>query len=314
MKIHSFRALVLGLLVSGLAQANNPACIDECAKAFASKNYSVALTECTAAAEYGHVPAQRFLGSMYAAGWGTQKDYNKSAYWLRKAADQGDASAQKYLSKLEGKPYQAPIRKAEIVQAENALSQAAPIVAQPQAAVVTEVKTAPQVKGPVVATEAKINSLQDVIAECDKAYYADDHSTAYRVCGVAAEQGDVRAQFKVGLMYFSGKGVSKDYKGALKWYRKAAEQGYGPAQMGIGYMYEKGLGGVNKDDLEALTWYRKAADQGNESAQSAIDAIKRRSENRNSGSSGYSTGGYQFPRNWGGTPCGHNGRFDASCF
>lgn len=97
------------LMIAGVAQANNPACIDECAKAFASKNYSVALTECTAAAEYGHVPAQRFVGTMYAAGWGTQKDYNKSVYWLRKAADQGDASAQKYLSKLEGKPYQPPV-------------------------------------------------------------------------------------------------------------------------------------------------------------------------------------------------------------
>ena len=41
-----------------------------------------------------------------------------------------------------------------------------------------------------------------------------------------AEQGDADAQFNLGYLYESGRGVSQDYNEAAKWYRKAAEQGH----------------------------------------------------------------------------------------
>ena len=75
-----------------------------------------------------------------------------------------------------------------------------------------------------------------------------------------AEKGNAAAQFNLGLMYASVKGVPKDLKEAAKWCRKAAEQGYAPAQLFLGFMYEKGQG-VLEDDKEAVKWYRKAAEQ-----------------------------------------------------
>ncbi len=42
---------------------------------------------------------------------------------------------------------------------------------------------------------------------------------------VAAERGDIDAQYNLGLMYENGNGVAKDEAKAIKWYRKAAEQG-----------------------------------------------------------------------------------------
>lgn len=39
------------------------------------------------------------------------------------------------------------------------------------------------------------------------------------------EQGHSKAQFNVGLMYRSGRGVAADDQQAAAWYRKAAEQG-----------------------------------------------------------------------------------------
>jgi hypothetical protein len=45
-----------------------------------------------------------------------------------------------------------------------------------------------------------------------------------------AEQGDAEAQFNLGLMYGSGRGVEKDEKEGVKWIRKAAEQGFEPAK------------------------------------------------------------------------------------
>jgi uncharacterized protein len=85
----------------------------------------------------------------------------------------------------------------------------------------------------------------------------------------AAEQGDARAQTNLGLMYDNGRGVPQDYKEAVKWYRKAAEQGDSGAQFSLGLRYDNGTG-VAQDYKEAVKWYRKAAEQGNSLAQISL--------------------------------------------
>ncbi|MDU4876005.1 MAG: SEL1-like repeat protein, partial [Neisseria subflava] len=40
-----------------------------------------------------------------------------------------------------------------------------------------------------------------------------------------AKQGNAASQFNLGLMYYLGKGATKDYKQAEHWFRRAAEQG-----------------------------------------------------------------------------------------
>jgi len=84
-----------------------------------------------------------------------------------------------------------------------------------------------------------------------------------------AEQGDAEAQFNLGYCYDDGRGVTKNSKEAVKWYRKAAEQNYAPAQSNLGYCYDNGRG-VEKDAEEATKWYRKAAEQGHPEAQSNL--------------------------------------------
>ena len=85
----------------------------------------------------------------------------------------------------------------------------------------------------------------------------------------AAEQGDVEAQFGLGVCYSGGKGVAKDTVEAVKWYRKAAEQGFASAQCKLGLCYAKG-DGVEKDQATAVSWYRKAANQGHAEAQNLL--------------------------------------------
>jgi hypothetical protein len=92
---------------------------------------------------------------------------------------------------------------------------------------------------------------------------------AARVCRVSAEQGDAKAQYGLGTLYYDGKGVPKNYAEALRWYRKAAEQGNANGQNGVGYMYAFSQG-VPLDRAEADRWYHKAAGQGNEYAQQAL--------------------------------------------
>ena len=93
-----------------------------------------------------------------------------------------------------------------------------------------------------------------------------DYSEALHWYHKAADQGDTRALYEIGYMYDLGQGVPQDYTEALRWYRKVADQGYAKAQCGIGAMYYDGRG-VPQDRAEAARWYRKAADQGLPRAQ-----------------------------------------------
>jgi TPR repeat protein len=52
-----------------------------------------------------------------------------------------------------------------------------------------------------------------------------------------AEKGEAVSQYNLGVMYDNGRGVPKDYKEAVKWFRKAAEQGHAKAHFNLGVMY-----------------------------------------------------------------------------
>ena len=82
----------------------------------------------------------------------------------------------------------------------------------------------------------------------------------------SAEQGNARAQFKLGLMYANGKGVEQDDTQAVYWYEKSAKQSNADAQCNLGWMYRNGKG-VEQDDEQAVFWYEKAAEQGEAYAQ-----------------------------------------------
>ena len=45
-----------------------------------------------------------------------------------------------------------------------------------------------------------------------------------------AQAGDTEAQYDLGLMYYLGKGVERDFQESETWMRKAAEQGNADAQ------------------------------------------------------------------------------------
>ena len=101
------------------------------------------------------------------------------------------------------------------------------------------------------------------------AYDKQDFATALKEWRPLAEQGDAKAQNKLGIMYSAGQGVAKNDKQAVIWYTKAAEQGYAAAQFNLGNSYSVGQG-VEQDDKQAALWYRKAAEQGDPDAQGKL--------------------------------------------
>ena len=79
-------------------------------------------------------------------------------------------------------------------------------------------------------------------------------------------EGNSVAQYIIGLMYFRGKVVEKDYKQSIKLMNLSAEQGYVEAQFNLGMMYADGQG-VAEDYTEAIKWLKLAAEQKFEAAQ-----------------------------------------------
>ena len=98
------------------------------------------------------------------------------------------------------------------------------------------------------------------------AYSRGDYATAATLWRQLADQGDVTAQYRIGIMYNNGEGVPQNYTEAARWFRLAAEQGNAKAQFLLGFLYAAG-NGVALDDTEAARWFRRAADQGEARAQ-----------------------------------------------
>jgi len=80
---------------------------------------------------------------------------------------------------------------------------------------------------------------------------------------------DPVAQYNLGLAWYQGQGVARNYDQAMQWWRKAADLGYANGQFGVGLLYEHGYG-VPQDYAQAMYWFRKAAAQGNADAQDAV--------------------------------------------
>jgi len=89
-------------------------------------------------------------------------------------------------------------------------------------------------------------------------YSGKDYQAAFKYLSLAADQGEPRAQYLLGVMYRYGRGVPQDYKMAEQWYSKASEQGNSYAQRALAEMYFSGLG-VPQDEKRALELFRHSA-------------------------------------------------------
>lgn len=117
------------------------------------------------------------------------------------------------------------------------------------------------------------------------AFQKSDYQTAYEDLHPLAEAGDPKAQYYIGFMHYSGKGVNQDSAEALKWVKPAAESGLAEAQYLFAMMNEEGLpepkgNGKEKGKAkakakarkvvhkaEAIKWLTLASEQGHVIAQ-----------------------------------------------
>ena len=149
------------------------------------------------------------------------------------------------------------------------------------------------------------------VPAAQNAYHAGQYRMAMELAQPLAESGHAEAQYLVGVMLETGKGVPRDVYRAVTWYRRAAEQdhleatkrlalinfsgefmwtskvravlwfrsaaqlGDVPSQGFMGRIYENGWG-VAPDEVEALMWFIVATHNGNQPAASDRVRLERR--------------------------------------
>lgn len=77
--------------------------LDAGLRAFARGDFTAAARLLEPCAEAGDIKAQLLVARLYYAGNGVEKDADRYAYWLERAASQGDKSARAKLKRLRGK-------------------------------------------------------------------------------------------------------------------------------------------------------------------------------------------------------------------
>ena len=85
------------------------------------------------------------------------------------------------------------------------------------------------------------------------AYTNGDFKAASKQWRPLAEKGDAKSQTNLGILYFNGKGVLKDYKRAVELFKMAGAQGEAEAQFILGKIYIEG-DGVTRSLKNAKFW------------------------------------------------------------
>jgi TPR repeat protein len=101
--------------------------------------------------------------------------------------------------------------------------------------------------------------------EAEKALKTGQYARALTEYGRMAEQGDPKAQAKLGQMYAQGLGVNVNQQKALEWMRKSAEQDEPEGAFGLARAYYNGEA-LPQDKVTAAKWFREAAEKGHGSA------------------------------------------------
>jgi TPR repeat protein len=104
------------------------------------------------------------------------------------------------------------------------------------------------------------------------AFHAGDLATAAAEWEPLAERGHAPAQFRMGVLYAAGEGVTRDLPKAASYYRQAAEQGHAEAQNALAFVYRVG-NGVKQSFEESIKWYRLAAEAGVAEAQFNLGSL-----------------------------------------
>lgn len=209
------------------------------------------------------------LGGDFLVGRGVPKDPARSAYWYRKAADQGNPEAQAELGYFYSTGIGVQANPAEAAKWFVRAMAGGSRTAKLNLAVM-------YLKGRGVRRDPRLGiDLLNELAKADDAraetylglaYYLGygvntDHGLAEKWFTLAAKQHRAEAQYAMGTLYSVVPDHAHDYSKAVEFLRSSAQRGYVPSMHSLGLLL------VNHPEIsqqpgEAVTMLRTAADAG----------------------------------------------------
>jgi ankyrin repeat protein len=106
------------------------------------------------------------------------------------------------------------------------------------------------------------------LREIDKSIRVRDYARAVQLLKPLVKANQAEANFRMGALFRSGRGVQQDIDKAMKHYESAALQGHAEAQYALASLLEK-----RAQDNEARKWYRIAAEQGHRKSARKLENL-----------------------------------------
>ncbi|MCI0508005.1 MAG: AgmX/PglI C-terminal domain-containing protein [Gammaproteobacteria bacterium] len=245
--------LLLGVLTSLSAQAD----FDEATKAYLQGDFEKARYEALVDATDGKPAAQMLLGQLYFNGEGVEKDLKAAMYWYEKAAAQGFTDAQYRLGSLyfDGN-YNIPKDYDNAYKWLQLAMESGHAEAKSKVEGLFKLET-----GKVVNLHESPEVLQQVASSGNQHArflysekllkgegFPQDKAQAVAMLTEDAKQGFVKAQKRLGELYFYGDGVAQDYYEAYAW--------------SMAYAGTKDLGGLMRDGKQTARSALRKLDDG----------------------------------------------------
>lgn len=225
-------------------------------------------------AEAGDPEAQNELGRQYASGSGDKRSREMAERWFRRAADQGFVRAKHNLGVL---CLNDPARKSEALRWFEEASKGGwlpSVYAVGLLMLEAEMRDGAMTIFESAAVKGHADSQDALSSLFFETGTAEGQAKARYWAELAALQGVVPAQARLGLIYGEGLGVERDPRLSADWALRAAEGGHAGAQAMIGIAYHAGAG-VEPDLVEAAHWLFRSMRAGNESAASYLPRVLR---------------------------------------
>jgi len=221
------------------------------------RNYKKAAEYFKAAAERGNADSQFNLGAMHIGGMGLKKAYDKALHYFTLSAHQGHTLALYNLAQMHlnglGAPRSCPVG-AQFLKA----------VAErgPWGTMLEDAHAALQLSDPALPLQLYATLAEGgfELAQANVAFLLDQHFThaptqpllgmvgdevaarALHMYQLAAQQGNVEAELKLGDYKYYGFGTPVDLEAAVSHYRTASEARSAQAMFNLAHMYAHGLG------------------------------------------------------------------------
>lgn len=100
-----------------------------------------------------------------------------------------------------------------------------------------------------------------------------DYHSSFKSFLRRADNGDSAAINFVGIHYYLGLGVERDFSAAARWFERAARAANADGQRNLGVLYMRGWG-VPRDNVTAYAWFSQSSSQGNRRARVYLETVE----------------------------------------